>query len=261
MDRSIQEIIDYCKCPMFYKIKYIHPELITEQISMFDKYDSDIHKVIYFSMNRVSENSTIRIEDIKAAWGRAWVKDKRRVDLIFADTASYGDTYNERRMKGLNALIKFRKTFNDMHLFPMIINKSYRININKDLYLTGSFETVAEVTLEDKTKVIQNFAFRTNEHCNSLVNYKFDMKMMASSIALKNTIDIEFENYIYNVDANRMIQYKMQNLDDITFRKNIYRVHTAINNNIFYVCPSDKCFSCIYNNICRNVNNVRRLMK
>lgn len=254
---DIQQIIDYAKCPMYYKFKYINKDLKTEYINTIEKYDEDIHKVIYYSFTRVQESQPIRIEDIKAAWGRAWIKDRRKSGILFTDTLSNKDTYNERRKKGIENLLHFQKVFSKDESFPIIINKKYEIQLSKNIILTGSFEVVRECTDSIGDKFIECCVFKTDEHTNNKVCKEFDLKLSASSIALKEIMKNENIKYmIYHVDKKSKSYIDKNTMSLNVFKKTIINVYKAIHNNIFYMSPDERCHYCIYKELCSNVEKV-----
>lgn len=252
---SIDEIIDYAKCPMYYALKYKYKEYKTEYINLIEKYDSDIHKVIYYSFSRVQEGFPIRIEDIKVAWGRAWIKDKRKSALMFSDTLSNKDIYNDRRRRGLLSLMNFQKEFYRNSGFPIIINKGYKLKINNNLTVTGCYEVVREVEDERNKKYLEVCTFKTDEHTNSKVNKLYDMKFIASSLAIKKDIDYENIRYMnYHVDKNKYYYIENLNLHEEIFKKSVLNIYKLIYNNIFYICPDEKCMSCIYKELCGDID-------
>lgn len=258
---DIKEAIDYCKCPMYYFFKYKSTECKTEHVSTIEKYDKDIHRVIYYSFSRAQEGLGIRVEDIKASWGREWVRDKRKAGIVFTDTLSNKDTYNERRKKGIDSLLAFQKKFSKNPGYPIIINQPYEVNITKNLKLTGRFELIREVEGELKKKYIEVCTFKTDEHTNNKVNKDFDLSLSASALASKEYINADNMRYmIYHVDKKSMTIHDNSSMMESVFKKSIVNIFKAIHNNIFYMAPSDKCFTCIYKDICGNENNVIKLV-
>lgn len=252
---SIQEIIDYAKCPMYYALKYRYPELKTEYINLIEKYDADIHKVIYYSFSKVQEGLPIRIEDIKVAWGRAWIKDKRKTSIIFSDTLSNKDVYNDRRRRGLNSLISFQKEFSRNPGFPVIINKQYELKINNFLTLTGYYEVVREVEDEMNNKYLEVCNFKTDEHTNTKVNKMYDMKLIASSLAISNDVVYDNIKYMnYHVDKKKFYYLNDIHTHEKIFKQSILNIYKLIYNNIFYICPDERCMNCIYKDLCGDID-------
>lgn len=257
---NIQEVIDYAKCPMLYYFKYKAKEK-TEYISTIEKYDNDIHRVIYYSFSRVQDGMPIRIEDIKAAWGRVWIKDKRKSHIVFSDTLSNKDTYNERRKKGIKSLLSFHKNFSQNPGFPVIVNRKYELPITKSLTLTGTFEIVRELRDEMDKPFIEVCTFKTDEHTNNKINRQYDLKLIASSMAIKNEIDgFNIKYLLYHVDKNSYHYLDKIPLHENIFKQTIINIYKAIYNNIFYICPDERCVYCPYKEVCSSLENVSKIV-
>lgn len=258
---SIEEIIDYAKCPMYYAFKYKYKKYKTDYVNVIEKYNDDIHKVIYYSFSKIQDGSPMRIEDIKVAWGRAWIKDKRKNSLIFSDTPSNKDIYNDKRKKGFESLLYFYKYFNKNHGFPVMINQEYSLNINNSLVLTGRYEVVRELEDEFLNKYLEVCVFKTDDSSNNSINNLYDLKLIASSLAINSDVEYNNKKYmIYNVDKKKAIYLKDISLDEQLFRKNILNIYKCIYNEIYYICPSDKCISCTYRDVCNNMENISEIL-
>ena len=258
---DIQEIIDYAKCPMYYALKYKYPEFKSDYINLIEKYDLDIHKVIYYSFSKVQEGLPIRIEDIKAAWGRAWIKDKRKSSIIFSDTLSNKDVYNDRRRRGLNSLLEFQKEFSKNPGFPIIINKCFKLKINDYLTIIGNYEVVREVEDEMNNKYLEVCSFKTDEHTNTKVNKMYDMKLIASALAISNDIDYDNIKYMnYHVDKKKFYYLNDIKTHKEIFNKSVLYIYKLIYNNIFYICPDERCMNCIYKDLCENIDITGRIV-
>lgn len=258
---DIEEIIDYAKCPMLYAFKYKYKHHKTDYVNITEKYNEDIHKVIYYSFSKIQNGSSMRIEDIKVAWGRAWIKDKRKNSLVFSDTPSNKDIYNDKRKKGFESLMSFYKKFNKNPGFPVIINEDYKLNITNSLVLTGKYEVVRELEDELSNKYLEVCIFKTDDCSNYSINNLYDLKLIASSLAICNDVEYNNKKYmIYNVDKKRTFYLKDVNLDKALFKKNILNIYKCIYNEIYYICPNEKCITCIYKDICNDMENISEML-
>lgn len=254
---SINEVIDYARCPMLYFFKYKAKDVKTEYINLVEKYDEDIHKVIYYAFTNVQDGKGIEIKDIKASWGKAWIKDKRKSHIMFNESLSTKDTYNERRRKGLLSLLRFQKEFTNNPGFPIAINLPYKIPITKNLELTGNFELIRE----NELKEIEVFTFKTDEHANTKVTKENDLKLVASSIAIKDYVKSDnIKHIMYHVDK---FNYSIHNNNDLNKEFFIYSVKNifkSIYNNIYYMGPDSNCYVCPYKDICGNKSKVIQIL-
>ena len=254
---DIQEAIDYARCPMLYFFKYKAKSLKTEYINLIEKYDEDIHKVIYYAFTKVQDGNPIEVKDIKASWGKAWIKDKRTASIMFNESLSSKDTYNERRRKGLLSLLHFQKEFNNNPGFPIAINLPYKIPISKNLELTGKFELIRENSLKE----IEVFTFKTDEHSNTKVTKENDLKLIASSVAIKKYVKTDnIKHIMYHVDKFNYSIHDNKDLNKDFLIYSIKNIFKSIYNNIFYMGPDSNCFICPYKDVCSNKSKVLQIL-
>ena len=247
---DIQQIIDYAKCPMYYKYKYIDVDKKTNYVNIFEKYDKSIHRVIYNSLIRKQENHIIRLDDIKRIWGVEWIKDKRKSKIVFAERKTYKDLYNERRKKGLLGLLHFREVFNKTEAFPFLINKEYKITINNSFILTGNIELVQK----NIDGTIECMLFKTNEYTNNKVNKNYDLKLIGNAVALSNMLETQHNEkikyIIFHIDKKTQYEIPINDINYKIFINNVSNIKKAIDNNIFYFVPEEKCYNCVYSHVC-----------
>lgn len=254
---SIQELIDYAKCPVYYFFKYKSPEYKTEAISLIEKYDDDIHKVIYYAFSRASEGDSIDIKDVKSSWGRAWIKDKRKVSIMFNESLSRKDTYNELRKRGIHSLLQFQKVFSLEPGFPIAINKPYEIQVSKNLTVTGNFELIRENTF----KQIEVMTFKTDEHSNVKVVKDNDLKLMASSIAAEEYLGSkDIHHVMYQVDKYNFTRHTEDTINKDLFIFSVNNIFKAMYNKLYYMAPSNDCYFCPYKDICNNRSKVAQIL-
>jgi hypothetical protein len=253
---NLQEIIDYAKCPMYYYFKYKATDLKTEKINIIEKYDKDIHSVIYYAFSRVQEGSDIEIKDIKASWGRAWIKDKRKSNIIFGENLMTKDTYNERRRKGLDSLLNFQSEFNLNPGLPIAINQEYKLQVSKNLTIKNNFEVIR--TIEGRTEIM---TFKTDEHTNNRVVKEYDLKLLANGIAANKLLNLNSTTHVmYHIDKSSKSIYNSQDLNTDFFNYSVTNIFKAMYNKLYYMNSDNTCYTCIYKEICSNKTKVMQLL-
>ena len=257
---NLQEIIDYAKCPMYYYFKYKVPELKTDKINTIEKYDKDIHSVVYYAFSRIQEGKDIEIKDIKASWGRAWIKDKRKSNIIFGENLMTKDTYNERRRKGLDSLLNFQSEFNINPGFPIAINQEYKLQVSKNLIIKNNFEVIR--TIDDVYgKRTEIMTFKTDEHTNNKIVKEFDLRLLANGIAAKELLNLNDINHtMYHIDKSSKVTYTNQELNTDFFYYSVTNIFKAMYNNLYYMNSDNTCYTCIYKDICSNKAKVMQLL-
>lgn len=254
---DIQEIVDYAKCPMYYFFKYKAHNLKTEYISLMEKYDEDIHKVIYFVFSRVQEGAGIDVKDIKFIWGKSWIKDKRKANIMFNESLMTKDIYNEKRKKGLYSLLNFQETFSKSLGYPIAVNKEYKIQISKHLTVKGRFELIRE----NENKEIEIITFKTDEHSYSKVVKDHDLKLLCSGLAAREYIKSQkITHVLYNVDKNSFSIHEDDELNVDFFKYNINNIFKGIYNKLYYMGPDTNCQFCQYKTMCSKRSNVMSLI-
>lgn len=245
---SIEEIIDYSFCPMLYVLKYTTSEYKNININLLEKYDKDIHKVIYKCLNEIKDNKQIALKDIKTFWGKEWIKDKRKTHLAFGDTLLTKDSYNVKRKKGLELLMNFFYKFSSEVYTPLIINKKYNIKINNKLTLTNTIELVRE--MEDGT--IELITFITDKNNNTANNLKImaDYYVCKGIFKNKNIQHTVFNLEKNNCKSNIVIEKKIE-----FFKYNIFNIYKAIYNKLYYINSGTHCYNCIYKSSCNKRMN------
>jgi CRISPR/Cas system-associated exonuclease Cas4 (RecB family) len=257
---SINEIIDYSKCPMYYFLKY-RSGMTTDKIDLVEKYESDLHRVIYYSFSKLQENELIRVEDIKAMWGRLWVKDKRRADILFSDSSMHKDTYNSKRLVGLDSLLNFRKTFVlENQGYPVLVNQDYKVKVDKDLTLTGKFDAVIEITNEKGEKEIHTCLFRSDRDVPKMTQ-EYDLKYHADAFAIEKMVkNIDLKHMVYYIEKNKVVIKNDSSMNRDMFLHNVKTIGNLINSDVFYMSVSDNCQKCIYREICSNKSKTKALL-
>ena len=242
---SINEIIDYSFCPMLYILKYKTPEYKNKAINLLEKYDSDIHKVIYKALNQVQNNQQINLKDIKTNWGKEWIKDKRKANIVFGETLLTKDTYNVKRRKGLDLLMNFYYRFSSEQFTPLIINQEYKIQINKNLTLTNRIELVRE--MEDGT--IQLITFKCDDY-NSTSKLN-DLKVMADYYICKSLFKTKkIKHYVYNLNKDTFYENNATKKMINFFKCNIINIYKSIYNKLYYLNSGTHCYNCVYKKVC-----------
>lgn len=256
---SIDEIVDYSKCPMYYFFKY-KQKASTDKIDVLSKYEEDLKKVVYYSFCKMQEGEFIRVEDIKQMWGKLWVKDKRKTELVFSDSSLHKDTYNVKRIKGLESLLSFKDYLADNKGFPIAINQEYKIRLD-DMILTGKFEVVREIENSNGEKQIQVCLFKTDRDVPKLTN-RYDMKFHCDALAIERMVekDLKPNGMIYYLEKGKIITKSCSSIERQIFLHNIRTVASLIRNNVFYMSVNSNCQSCIYKDICGSKANTRGLL-
>lgn len=257
---SIDEIVDYSKCPMYYFFKY-KSGLPNDSYDIIEKYEEDINKIIYYAFYKYQEGEIIRLEDLKQMWGRLWIKDKRKSNLIFSDSYINKDTYNTKRVKGLESLLNFRNFLIDSPSYPILINQDYSIKID-DIIVSGKFDVVREIDNAVGEKEIQVCLFRSERDVPKLTQ-KYDLKLHCDTYAIENMINknLDMSYLIYYFEKNKSIVRSDISSNKEMFLHNIKTITKLIKENVFYMSVNDNCQKCTFKNKCSSKSNVNKILE
>lgn len=247
---NIQDIIDFCFCPRFKKLKgNNNPTLLQEYNKALNKcYFTFIRQMI----NKPNTNLENSFETLKTAWGKEWIKENDFKSIQILPVNPHVDTYSKRRRNGLVTLCNFYDLITKYKQFPITVNKSYEFQID-DFTITGSWDYIREVEV-NKTKRIQIVKIIQEEtrHCSYIQDRK-DLDTIAMCYAFEKTFNISDYDLVL-LDANKNKQSIVKrSLKDYNLLINTCRYYKyCLDNNIYFVSPDIKCGICEYKNKCFN---------
>lgn len=243
---SINEILDYIKCPMYYKYKY-QDKAKTLQQNLLEKYDEDIHKSLYAYYSAINNDELVDASTIKRVWGSLWIGRKNKTDLLFTDTGTWRDTFNTKRHQGTNDLLEYHLQNKYSIGMPILINHSYEINIAKNLKITGSIELVRE----DIKGELELINFKPDSRHLTQESISKDLETSAMILAMKELFgDVDFKTSVYLIDKKKNLLLNKSNESLKQAKSSILNIARAIGSKVFYINPGEKCNSCIYRDIC-----------
>lgn len=231
---------------MYYKYRYVD-NIDVNVISILDKYDIDMHKSIYLYFIKVQNGDIVNIDTLKRSWGRLWLGNKTIYDIMYQEPSSWRNTKNEKRKKGIESIVHIYNYYSKNIGCPIVINKKYKIKINKAITLTGNFEIIRE--LNDNIEIIH---FKTGDKLHDSFCVNNDLELTAASYAFRKLFGTKENAIIYHGIDKHKIKTTTRNENSYKILLNtIVNVCKCIYNNIFYICPEeDKCYNCVYKNHC-----------
>jgi hypothetical protein len=240
---------------MYYKFKYELPELKSDVINVLEKYDRDMHKTIYSFFAAVQNHEMVSLGAMKRTFGTLWIGNKDSASMLYAEPSSWRDTHNERRKRGINTVINVFNAFKDNPGFPIVINKPYSIKLSNTITLTGTWEIVREV--DNKIQLID---FKVEDKLHNRIHIDKDIEITAACMAFDKIFDTKIDSVVYyGLDKNKA-HVTNRNEDDFkVLTHTVTCVAKAIHNKLFYACPSNKCYSCMYKSVCSKSLNIENM--
>lgn len=250
---DIQDVIDFSFCPFYYDLKNKDSNEINRRVL----YDESLHKTFYAYLIALQEdklNSTL--EFLKYRWGKEWIKYKYKSTRDFVITCSSyrNDTYENLRKKGIEAIFKFNDMMMKEKQYPIIIGHKYQIEILPNIILTGTFEYIRELTLNNGQKVIQlvKFISETNRF-NTNLSKRYNLELIAMSYAFKELFNVDYFQVVsIEVETKRMLVQTYTDKEYDLLKNTVKNVVLSIQNDIKCISPDKRCFHCEYRNVCIN---------
>lgn len=246
---NIQDVLDFCFCPKYYDIKNKYPNKRNMKIH----YDISLHEAFYSYLvslqQGVLKNS---IDFLKKKWADKWIKQKRSEEIMLTPSATKRDTYDAKRISGINAIITFDRLMDEPQV-PIAINLPYEFKISSNITLTGIYEYIREIPLDNDNSEIQILKFRTENNRFQIKNQRLhDLELTAANMAFHKMFNVNSEPRLVYVDIyeKKMIPSYRTKDDEKDLIKSIKSVVTCINNNIRCYSPDCKCYHCEYRNEC-----------
>lgn len=253
---DVQEVVDYCYCPMFYYLRYLEPDVKDETVSVAEKYNRDLHRTIYAFYSMIQNHAPARIETLKRSWGTMWIGKRGTEEFVVSTAGSWRDTHNERRKRGIQAIVKFYDNFKGKEGFPLAINTPYTIQINEDLQLTGVWELIREVEVEPGKREIQLLAFTVDDKTHNTMRADKDLGLSAASLAFREAFNRKEDAcLIYGMEKGKFQRVTRDQNEYALLKYTVDCVAKNIEDRRFPVCPGEQCYSCLYRNKCKKLLN------
>lgn len=257
---DIQDVIDYCYCPMYYFLRTKYPDIY----SASHLYDVRIKECFYRYIKKFQADGIFDITSFKSDWGETWIKPRynRQSNILCYVNGTKNDTHELRRKDGIKAIIALHNLLSVEKQYPILVNTKYDIPITKNIYLTGTFEYIREFVQEDNKSIIQLCFLITSYKGISTPTRNFldhGLFITSSCYAFLKTFNIDndsFQPVIFEMYKKRKRLALRSMYDYELLKRTIINTVKCIVNNIWCISPDDKCFLCKYRMIClKTLNN------
>ena len=242
---DIKDITDYAFCSYYYKLKRED-----DNINLRNLYDISLHKTFYSYLLSLQENKLdSTLEFLKYKWGEEWIKSKSRNDILMSSMKR--DSYESKRKRGIDAIFTFNDIIANDKQFPIIIGHKYQIEILPNIILTGTFEYIREVTINNK-KVIQLIQF-LSESFRTLtkISQLYNIGLIASSYAFKEQFNVNFfQSLSVDIEKKKVFSNVYSDKEYNILKDTVKNTVICLQNDICIISPDTKCFSCEYRDIC-----------
>lgn len=242
----IHDIVNFCFCPLYYKIK----KNFTRK-NMKDKYTMDILWCIYQYMNRFSNLNTSGIAFLKKCWGIRWIEDKTVKKIATVASSVKRDTYNTKRVNGLDALINFHNLIDGNESHCIMSGKSFEVEILPGIFVSGTWDLIQEVNDGAGIKIIKIIPESNKFEIKHSIRYNIEVTLMYYAfITMFDSLDKEVSISVYDLQKNKEWPTERTE-DDIKILKNtVETMIYCVNHNIMLLSPDKKCYHCDVRHLC-----------
>jgi hypothetical protein len=137
MNVSIQEILDYRKCPLSYYFKYVQ-KLPEDNLST--QVSEQIHEIVYYFYSKVMNKDMPTIDMLKNQWESTWFSGIDPMQYILTPR-------NERLETGQKAVPLISNFYNANCLapgMPLALNQEFKVELGDNI-VSGKIELVREI--------------------------------------------------------------------------------------------------------------------
>lgn len=256
MRLSLQEIVDYQKCPMLYKFRWVdgidvsvsEKRKVPNRLHIIEEFDKALHHVVYGIFNQLGDGAWPSAYYVKKRWGKVWNQNRKKEDVLF-DTGSWRNEHRKRERQGLNALLALHKDFSNGPGTPILIGKGYEIKVGNHM-VSGVMDLVRETYDESDKPIIEIMDFKTDDRQSSL-HVKGDMEVTAASLAFRNLFGYTEQRITYYGTLSKKQVHTARTKKDYRLLEiAVDNVAKGIENNIYYPVLNSKCFECPFQKHC-----------
>lgn len=255
MQLTIQQLVDYQKCPTLFKFRWqegidtrVSERNVPNKWHMAEDYDRALHHVLYGLFHEIADGKYPNAYYIKKRWGLAWSKGRPKEEILF-DTGSWRNEHRRLERKGLKALLDLHSYFKNSPGTPILIGKEYHIQIGNHT-LTGVIDLVREVLDENGKPIIEIVDFKTDDR-PTILHVKGDMEVTAASMAFQKLFNYKENRITYLGLMTKKEQYtKRTEKDYELLNMAVDNIVRAINAHIYYPVLNDRCYECPFQKHC-----------
>jgi CRISPR/Cas system-associated exonuclease Cas4 (RecB family) len=235
---TVDQIMDYIKCPMLYKYRYEnHLNLYTEE----ELFKIAIQKVIDQMYYSLMDKNLMSKADVKYKWGDSWNLEVDRHKIMWMPSASR----RRHQMNGLEILLKIHGYLSSINPHPISIDDVFGIQLGENRietdmrYIHGDdgMMTLVEYVIND---------YIPDE--TTLVNH---MPITAKAMIFEDVFNTRVKNLVYYSTKNAASYQTFRNKSDYKELKDtVGMIAHCVDNKIFYKQYADTCKTCMYKIYC-----------
>jgi hypothetical protein len=248
---SINEIKEYIKCPLFYKLKNIDNIPIEKTI---DEYFKDYFKVsLYYYYFSLIENKQQSFEQMVKKWESLWFN--RNMIEDFGE-----DMIKEKSNKAILMMSNFIKRFANEKSVPIATNLQYEAIFQgkENLHVLGVIDLIKIINDRTIKKETCLCDFSLSQKTPELFFMKNNLNLSVGSYAFRSSFkEKEDKVIVYSMNASEGVTTTYSGSDYLRSEKIIRNIYEGIRSGAFYPAPNHiSCSKCGFMGFCLNEKSV-----
>lgn len=246
MELQYKQIMDYIRCPLLYKFKYIL-EFKREDREVY-LYKSALKSVAMYFYYNLMNGTAPTLGDIQSRWQRAWGGSSTSVeDILFKDTKA--KTLNNYNISGLKSLNKFYESEMRQEFTPIVVNTDVRLPFG-DHFLTDTLDLVRE-TKEDDKSIIEVVRLSSSTNAYRSFGLEHDFRLAFQTLAFRTHFEVEEDRAtLYNIKRGSKDYVKVKESEFARLEATVSNIGDNIMDERFYPVVAYQCRYCPYQDVC-----------
>lgn len=256
MKLTVQQLMDYLRCSMMYRFRYIDEvEVVTRfnpsKVSLDEQFDNEIHKIGYHIFNYIQDGKYPTEYLLRKKWEQLWCKDKSREDVVFENTVKRGMSSMKRLEKqGVKVISQSHPKFKENPGVPIIVGKRMDVKVGRHT-LTTTLDLIREVVMEGKP-IIELMDFQsgikvTDRFTRTPMNLHIhqDLAVTAASLGFYQLTGMHEDRIVYYDMVNDKEHITKRTEQDYQALEHVLNhVERAMEHKIYYPVMNDRCTEC-----------------
>lgn len=247
MQLDYEELIDYQRCPMYYKFKNVLS--LSREIPEQMMYKTKLQEVVMHFYYSILNNQPMSKETLRSKWYKEWVSDTdKTVQDVLAKTTTGKKLKNQNNSTTYKILDRIYDEQENLKPIPIIVDSDATVNINGVLF-TCPIELVREIKYEESPiiQIVKLYATK-----NSLDDFiiKSDVKTVFQVYAFRELFKTTEDQILVRNLTGKDYIVNMSSLEFNRFKHVVNETADAIDRKKFFPIVSFQCKTCIYKDIC-----------
>lgn len=250
---SSEEIKDYLRCPLFYKLKNLDEVPMDKPV---DEYFKEYFKMaLYFYYFSLIEKNRKSYESMMKRWEELWFSEEMLA--IFPE-----DVLKKKSNEAVTLMTYFFKRYEAERMLPVAVNFKYEAIFpgKEHLHVTGEIDLIKVVDDGTRKRETQMVFFNMGTRYPDQFLMKGNLMTSTASHAFRDSFkEKEDKILIQNVRLEEDMPTLRTGNDYLRAEKAIRNIYKGIQERVFYPSPNPiSCSTCSFKLFCLNEKSIPR---